>query len=522
VLAFVLMLNCAVALSQVPFDRIRRADSEPGNWLSYSRDLGGQRFSPLDEITAANVRSLSVKWAYQMPDAGNETSPIVIDGIMYLTGPNSATALDALTGRRLWTWRRAVPADFHLLQFARANRGAAVLDDMLYVTTLDCYLVALDLNSGAERWSRKVVDYREGYGMTVAPLAIDGEVVTGVSGGEAGVRGLIDAYDARTGERRWRFWTIPGPGDFGDSTWAGNSAKTGGGPNWVTGAYDPALKLLYWGVGNPSPDWNGDARKGDNLFTDCFVALDADTGKLRWYFQFTPHDTHDWDAGHVPVLINATVGGRARKLVVNANRNGFYYVLDRETGEFLGGRAYGRQTWAKGLDTKGRPILLPDIEPSEKGTRLWPNANGTTIWFSPSFSPITSYLYIPVRIRGAVYYKRQMDYRPGRYFPGGGEEEMSALESGGEIQALDAVTGALKWKFPLLSPAGSGLLATAGGVVFSGSDEGNFFALDARSGQALWQFQTGSIISANPISFQVQGRQYVAIAADHVLYAFGL
>jgi alcohol dehydrogenase (cytochrome c) len=288
---------CAIgagARAGVPFERIIQADQEPQNWMTYSRDYSGQRFSPLSELNAANVKDLKMQWAYQMPVSNNETSPLVVDGIMYLTGPNSATALDARTGRPLWAWNRPMPPDFHLMQFAAANRGAAVLGDTLFVATLDCYLVALDLKTGSERWATKVVDYSLGYGMTGAPLAIDGKVIAGVAGGEAGIRGFLDAYDAKSGQRLWRFWTIPGPEDKSAmKTWGGDSAKSDGGPTWVTGAYDPALKLIYWGVGNPSPDWNGDGRPGDNLYTDTFIALDSEIGKLRWHFQFTPHDTHD-------------------------------------------------------------------------------------------------------------------------------------------------------------------------------------------------------------------------------------
>ena len=258
---------CAASPAQVPFERIVNADKEPGNWLTYSRNYQGQRFSPLNEINTSNVANLKVQWALQFPNSSNEVSPIVVDNIMYITGPNSASAIDARTGRALWTWKRPIPSDYHNIGFGRVNRGPAVLDDKLFVTTLDCYLVALDLKSGAQLWSAKVGEYKAGYSMTVAPLAIDGKIVVGVSGGEAGIRGFVDAYDAKTGKQSWRFWTIPGPGEPGHDTWSGDSWKTGGGSTWVTGAYDPDLKLIYWGVGNPGPDWNGDSRPGDNLYT---------------------------------------------------------------------------------------------------------------------------------------------------------------------------------------------------------------------------------------------------------------
>lgn len=508
--------------AQVPFQRIVDADKEPGNWMTYSRNLEGQRFSPLTEINIENVSRLKVKWAYQFADPQNEVSPIVVDGIVYTTGPNSAAALDGRTGRKLWTWKRALPADYRSIGFGHTSRGPAVLDDRLYVATLDGILVALDLKSGAERWSSKVLDYKRGYSMTMAPLAIDGKVVVGVSGGEAGIRGFIDAYDAKTGKPAWRFWTIPGPGEPGHDTWAGDSWKTGGAPTWVTGAYDPQLKLVYWGVGNPGPDWNGDVRQGDNLYSCSLVALDADSGKLRWYFQFTPHDTHDWDATHVPVLFDAEVGGSKRKLVAVANRNAFYYVLDRVTGEFLAGRPYAKQSWAKGLDAKGRPILVGNAEPTKEGVLVWPNANGATVWFSPSFSPATDYFYVAVREIGSKYFKRETPYKPGTEFMGGGEEELPMDDAWGAIRALQAGTGELRWEFRLHSPPWAGVMSTAGGLVFSGSDEGNFYALDAQTGKPLWDFQTGGAIAANPISFTVDTHQYIAIAADRVLYVFGL
>src|SRR5215475_4361611 len=296
------LLCCTSTFAQVPFERIANADKEPGNWLTYSRDLQGHRFSPLTEINTQNVSRLKVKWAFQFSEPTNEVSPIVIDGVAYITGPNSAAALDGRTGRSLWTWSRPLPSDYRSIGFGHTNRGPAVLENKLFVATLDGYLIALDLKNGAEHWSSKVLDYKLGYSMTMAPLAIDGKVVVGVSGGEAGIRGFVDAYDAKTGEHSWRFYTIPAVGEPGNETWSGDSWKTGGGATWVTGSYDPELKLVYWGVGNPGPDWNGDVRPGDNLYTCSLVALDAATGKLRWYFQFTPHDEHDWDATEIPVL----------------------------------------------------------------------------------------------------------------------------------------------------------------------------------------------------------------------------
>ena len=358
--------------------------------------------------------------------------------------------------------------------------------------------------------------------MTLAPLAIRGKVLVGVSGGEAGIRGFVDAYDAKTGKRAWRFYTIPGPGEPGHESWQNDAWKTGGGSTWVTGSYDPELNLVYWGVGNPGPDWNPDSRPGDNLYTCSLVALDGDNGALRWHFQFTPHDSHDWDSTHVPVLFDADVRGNRRKLVAVANRNAFYYVLDRSSGEFIAGTPYAKQTWAKGLDDRGRPSVILNTEPSEKGTLVWPNLNGATVWFSPSYSPVTKLFYVAVRELGSIYYKREAEYKPGTFFAGGGEAGIPAGDRSGAIRALEATTGHKRWEFPMHTAPWAGVLATAGGLVFSGSDEGNFFALDAATGKPLWDFQTGGPISANPISFTLDGKQCVAIAANRVLYVFGL
>src|SRR3954447_4726827 len=455
-------------LAQVPYQRIADAAREPGNWLTYSGNYQGHRYSPLTEITPANVGGLKVRWAYQFPNPRTEVSPIVVDGVMYVSGPNTAAALDVRTGRELWTWKRPIPADYQSIGFGRVSRGVAVLDGQVFVATLDCYLVALDRKSGLERWSTKVEDYKLGYSMTLGPLAIRGKVIVGTSGGEAGIRGWVDAYDAKTGERAWRFLTVPGAGEPGNDTWAAESWKTGGGSSWVTGSYDPDLNLVYWGIGNPGPDWNGDSRLGDNLYTCSVVALDGDTGKLKWHFQFTPHDVHDWDSTHVPVLFDGEVRGAKRKLLAMANRNAFYYVLDRATGEFLAAREYSKQTWAKGLDDRGRPVVIPGTEPSEEGALVWPNLNGATVWFSPAYSPRTGLFYVATREIGSIYFKREADFKPGTFFAGGGEAEPPGAAKAGAIRALNAVTGELRWEFPMHTAPWAGVLSTAGGLVFSG------------------------------------------------------
>src|ERR1041385_2309712 len=449
-----LMLTMA-ASAQVPYDRIRRAAAEPGHWLTYSGNYEAHRFSPLAQLTPANVARLKPAWVYQVQNRGGvETTPLVVDGVMYITEPPTVvSALDLRTGRRLWTWERTLPNDLQTIGFGRVNRGVAVLGNMVYVGTLDAHLIALDVRSGAVRWDAEVADYKAGHCITAAPLAIDGKIITGISGGEAGIRGFLDAYDAKTGKPCGRFWTIPGYGEPGnDTSHTPDSWKTGGGSTWVTGSYDSQLNLIYWGVGNPGPDWNGDPRPGDNLYTCSLLALDADTGRLRWYFQFTPHDTHDWDSNHVPILFDGKMGNRMRHLVAVANRNAFYYVLDRATGEFLAGRPYARQTWASGLDWHGRPILAPGMQTTEAGTLLYPNANGATVWFSPSYSPQTGLVYVAVREIGSVYFKRDIPFKVATFYAGGGENELPADDSWGAIRALDATTGEIRWEFKLHSP----------------------------------------------------------------------
>ncbi len=523
VLAMLVLFPCSVT-AQVPYERLVQAESEPESWLTYSGSYASQRFSALAEITSSNVQQLRAIWVYQVRRAGIvETSPIVVDGVMYITEPpSSVTALDARSGRPLWTWSPSMPANVLHIGFPQVNRGVAILDETVYVGTLDAHLVALDAKSGAVRWDVEVADNKTGHSLTLAPLAIDEKIIVGISGGEAGIRGFLDAYDAKTGKRVWRLYTIPGPGEPGHETWGGDSWKTGAAPTWVTGAYDPQLNLLYWGVGNPGPDWNGDVRPGDNLYSCALLAVDATAGKLKWYFQFTPHDTHDWDACQVPILIDSIWEGRPRKLIATANRNAFYYVLDRETGEFLLGRPYAKQTWATGIDRSGRPILIPGKEPTETGNLVWPSLQGATNWFSPSYSPKTDLFYVSVREMGSYYFKTDVDYEPGKRFVGGGEQALSGDDASGAVRALELTTGKRVWDFPLHSPPWAGVMATAGNLVFGGTNEGDFFALDAATGKTRWQFQTGGAIRANPVSFAVDGRQRVAIAAGGSLFVFGL
>jgi alcohol dehydrogenase (cytochrome c) len=433
------------------------------------------------------------------------------------------SALDASTGRLLWHWAPELSDEVLHIGFPRVNRGVAILDDTLYVGTLDGYLVALDAATGARRWQTQVGDNALGISLTLAPLALDGKIIVGISGGEAGVRGYLDAYDARTGARLWRTYTVPEPDEPGGDTWGGaESWRTGGGSTWLTGSYDPQLDLLYWTTGNPAPDWNGDLRPGDNLYTCALLAFDPDTGEQRWHFQFTPHDTHDWDANQIPVLVDAELDGRQRQLIALANRNAFYYLIDRITGEFVLAEQYSKQTWAAAIDASGRPVLLPDKEPSEEGTLVWPSLQGATNWFSPSYNPQTGQFFVANRRMGAIYYKAEAEYEAGEPFLGGGEQALSGDDASGAVLALDVTTGRRQWAFPLQSPPWAGLMATAGGLVFGSTNEGYFFALDAATGEPLWRFNTGAHIRTNPMAFAVAGKQRVAITGGRTLYVFGL
>jgi alcohol dehydrogenase (cytochrome c) len=519
------LLMSSQLFSQVTYQRIADADKEPGNWLTYSGNYRGTRYSLLQEINRSNVQKLAPVWIYQLRAAPGpfETTPVVADNIMYISEPPSTvTALDAVTGRKIWSYTPDLPKDIKFLGFGPVNRGVALLDNNVYVGTLDANLICLDAKSGSLKWKTSVADNKLGYAITCAPIALDNKIIIGISGGEAGIRGFLDAYDSKTGKRVWRLFTVPGKGEPGNDTWQGDSWKTGGAPTWVTGSYDKDLNLLYWGIGNPGPDWNGDDRGGDNLYTCSVLAINPATGKLVWYFQFTPHDTHDWDANQIPVLIDVKVGGVNRKCLATANRNGFYYLLDRKTGEFLGGKAYAKQTWASGLDAKGKPLTVPGKEPTEKGNLVYPSLQGSTNWFSPSYSMMTGMFYVSVREMGSLYFKKKIDFKPGQYYMGGGEQLLPGDNAYGAVKALDPVSGNIKWEFKLQSPPWSGLLSTAGGLVFGGSIEGNFYALDAETGKSKWQFQTGGQIISNPMSFSINGAQRVAIASGSTLQVFGL
>ena len=422
ILVWLFLPAALLAQINVPYERIRDANKEPGNWLSYSRDYSGQRYSPLDQVNTGNVGKLRMAWMRQVNELDTfETSPIAVDGTLFISAPpNVVEALDAVTGRTLWSYTKDLPKDLRLC-CGKVNRGLAILGGTLYYASTDAHLIALDARTGAVRWDVTMADYKNGYSSTGAPLAVKDKIITGMGGGEFGTRGFIDGYDAKTGKRLWRFNTIPVKGEPGNETWEGDSWKTGAATTWVTGAYDPESNTVYWGTGNLGPDWNGDVRKGDNLYSDCVIALDPDTGAKKWHFQYTPHDMNDWDSTQTPILVDGTAQGQPRKMVVLANRNGFYYALDRTNGKFIAGRSYVKQTWASGLDEAGRPMRLPNVAPTTEGTLIWPSLAGGSNWYSSTYNPKTDLYYVNVKEMGAIYIRGDAEYKPGAQFNGGGQ-----------------------------------------------------------------------------------------------------
>ena len=540
VAACLLSLMLPVLRAQVSNERLLRTADEPHNWLMYSGTYASQRYSTLRQINPANVKTLEQKWVFQAESLEKfETTPLVVDGIMYITqAPSDALALDAKTGRVFWIYRHYPSPDVKPC-CGSVNRGLAILGDTLFLATLDAHLVALDAKTGRPLWNTKVANASAGYAMTVAPLVVKDKVIIGVAGGEFGIRGFIAAYSVNNGREVWRFNTIPGPGEPGHETWQGqgDAWEHGGGSIWTTGSYDPVLNLTYWGTGNPGPDWNPAQRSGDNLYSDSVVALDADTGKLKWFYQFTPNDPYDYDSTQVPVLVDATWKGTARKLMMWANRNGFFYVLDRQTGEFLAGYPFVKVNWASGLDTKGRPVQTPQPE----GSPTFPGVQGATNWYSPSYSPRTGLFYVSAwEDYASVFVKEDQKYEEGRRFVGGrptspipGGQNVPSLKRGpinvwteaaghGAIVAIDPRTGEKKWKFLMTDVTDSGILTIVTDLLFAGGREGYFHALDARNGALLWKASLGGQVASGPMTYQVEGKQYVTVAAGHSLFTFAL
>jgi alcohol dehydrogenase (cytochrome c) len=505
----------------------------PGRWLTYSGDYTGRRHSPLKQITPDNVSRLAAQWTFQaegmVTGRGFEGTPLVMDGVIYITGNNNtAWAIDARTGRQLWRYRRQLPTPLTYGAGNASNRGFAALGDRLFMATLDAHLLAFDRNTGKVVWDVVMDDYKLGHAGIAAPLVVKDKVIVGNSGGDIPTRGFLDAFDAQTGQRVWRFYTIPAKGEPGSETWSSEDVlPRGGGATWVTGSYDPELNLLYWGTGNPNPDYYGGDRMGDNLYTASLVAIDADTGKLRWHFQFTPHDLHDWDSNHVPVLADLTIGGRARKVVMVANRNGFFYTLDRTNGELLVAKPYINTEWAKEVGKDGKPIVLNDgvIPPggSEATTPCVPDFRGGTVFNPPSYDPALQQFYVVARETCAYYTpSKQPVPAPGVGFMSGGMRKLPSPDWGA-LRAIDPRTGERKWEFKFGLSSLAGVMSTASGLVFAGNQEGEFGAFDGKTGKRLWVYRTGAPVwGAAANSFMLDGKQYVLIESGYTVTAFGL
>ncbi len=500
------------------------AQDDAGSWKTYGKNTSGWRHSELSQIDASNVARIAPQWIFQTRVAGNlETTPLVMDGLMYLTGPsNHAFAVDLRTGRQIWHYQKTPPKRLDLC-CGEVNRGFAVLGGKLFKVNIEDTLVALDIKTGKTLWEVELGDYRKGYSGTLAPLVVKDKILVGTAGAEFGIRGFVDAYDAATGKRLWRFYTVAAPGEPGGETWGkADSHLRGGGSTWITGTYDPDLNLTYWGTGNPGPDMDGDVRPGANLYTCSLIALDPDTGKLKWHFQFTPHDTHDWDAIGDPVLVDLNVGGKKVKGVIHANRNGHFYALDRTNGKFLFAKAYTKVSWTDGFDPDGKPQLIPNQEPTDQGTKACPGLGGGHNWQATAYSPQTGLYYFGSSDGCEIFYKTQYDYIEGEWYQLSGDDDVPGESRSGSLIALDPNTGAIRWRHEMTRNPSGGILTTAGNLVFTGDFFGNLMAFDARTGKVLWHFQTGAPIMAPPISYTLNGKQIIAVGSGSAMITFAL
>lgn len=503
-----------------------QAPLSQGDWATYNGHVGGNRHSPLDQIAPANVSALRPAWTFAVPGARNlRTTPLVVDEVMYVTAPNEVYALDAASGHEIWRYRRPRTPGVIGDAGAGVNRGVALQGDRLFVVTDNAHLVALHRGNGQMLWDVEMADHRAHYGATSAPLVVGDLVISGVSGGDEGIRGFVAAFDVASGREAWRFWTVPAPGEPGSETWQGNAIHHPCAATWLTGSYDPALDLLLWTTGNPCPDYNGDERRGDNLWSNSVVALDPKTGRLRWHFQFTPHDVNDWDAVQTVVVADVSFEGGPRRVLLQANRNGFFYVLDRENGRMLLARPFIKNlNWATGIESDGRPARIAGMEPSVRGTVVCPSVDGATNWMSPAFNPTTGLYYVMALERCSVFLKSPRWFEQGQSFYGGSTRTVPQERGGKVLRAIDVQTGKTAWEYPQVGAGDtwSGVLSTASGLVFFGEDSGAFVAADARTGGILWQFAANASWRGSPMTYTADGRQYVAIAGGGTIYAFAL
>ena len=505
--------------------KFREVTSEV-DWTTYNGNIGGNRFTTLNQITKANIKHVGPRWIFTMPNAsGLEVTPIVSEGVMYVTNANECYALDAGSGRQIWHFQR--PRTRGLVGNAAGgmNRGVALAGDKVYMVTDNAHLVALKRADGEVAWEIEMADWHKNYNATSAPLIVGNLVITGTAGGEEGARGFVAAWDKDSGREVWRFWTVPLPGEPGSETWQGKGIEHGGAVAWFTGVYDASTDTVFWQAGNPGEDYNGDDRLGDDLYSDCILALDAKTGKLKWHYQTTPHDLWDWDTTETPLVIDANWEGKPRKLLVQGNRNGFFYVFDRTDGKLLLAKQFLKElTWATGIGPDGKPLMVAGQEPSEKGTRVCPSQDGATNWYSPSYNAATGLFYMQTNEKCSVYLKRPDEFAFGRAFLGGAQRVDGNSKPVRILRALDLQTGAVKWEIPQVGSANSwgGTLATATGLVFFCEDSGAFVAADAATGKVLWTFEASANWKGSPMVYQFDGREMIGVAAGGTIMAFGL
>jgi len=495
------------------------------NWTSYNGDYTGRRYSSLREINTGNVQQLRAAWVFHPENSRNlETTPVVVRGVMYVTSANDVIALDARTGRQLWRYSRPVSSGLLDDAASHKNRGVAVWQNSVFLQTDDAHLLALDARSGGLLWDVQYADKKKHYGSTGAPLVVKGKVIVGTSGADAGVRGFLAAFDAATGKKLWLRWIIPSPGEFGSSSWIGDSYLHGGGSTWMTGTYDSELDTLYWTTSNAAPDFVGDSRPGDDLYTACVLALDPDTGEIKWYFQFTPHDLFDFAATETPILANIVENGVKKRLLLQANRNGFFYVLDRTNGKFLHATQFVKKlNWAKGVDATGRPIVTGRV-PTPNGTYICPGIDGATNWLSPSYNPDTGLFYVLALESCDIFFGKPRKFVIGETYYNTGTNRAPTDKAEKILLALSPADGRVVWRYPQvgLGKSWGGTLTTAGGLVFFGDDSESFEAVDASTGRSLWHFNTGQLMRASPMTYAVDGTQYVAISAGSDVFSFSL
>jgi alcohol dehydrogenase (cytochrome c) len=496
------------------------------DWPSYNGDTRGYRYSPLDQINRTNVTRLAPKWQFTLPNtAPLQVTPVVAGGIMYVTSANECYALDAGAGRMIWHYQRPRTRNLTGNASGGINRGVALAGDRVFMVTDHAHIIALNRFTGDLLWETEMADWHQNYNATSAPLIVGNLVVSGSAGGDEGVRGFLAAFDQATGKEVWRFWTVPKPGEPGSETWQGRDIEHPGSVAWFTGSYDPDLDTVYWQTGNPGNDLNGDERGGDNLYSCSVVALDAKSGKLKWYYQFTPHDVWDWDATEPLALIDSEWQGQPRKLLVQANRNGFFYVLDRTDGKLLLAKPFVKKlTWASEIGGDGRPVRLPNMEPTLKGTKVCPGLEGAANWFSTAFNPSTGLYYVQTLEKCEILTKTPMEWRAGRGYMGGTWVDTPGEPGHKILRAFDIRTGKPSWEWPETGPANSwgGALSTAGGIVIFGEDSGALAAADAVSGKTLWRFQANQVWKASPMTYVFDNKQYVAVASGSNIVSFGL